>query len=760
MYFRITGCKIQLFDNNGHPAAGYEVYTYAAGGSTSTYSYSDRLLTVPNTNPIILSARGEADIYTGVALKLVFTIPGGDPTSPIWEVDYIGEQQANYITGVAVPVTADNHYVVNPTPATTVLSNNLQLTFTPDIANLDTIGVTTPDPANTGPDDLFASGPYMGAGPATFHVEIDTAIEPPPDGPTVVPSADAGVVNAGTHYVKVTALTINGETEPGTASVVATAADAVHKLDASVIPTGSDQVIGRNLYMTKAGTLSTDSYYLVSHSGAVTGPIAIAGLSRAAACIVTWVGHGLSTNDVVVFAGITQDEWVALNSYAGVITWLDADSFSIALDTSGYAAVYDPVVDNGVYVCPTVPGHTVTTYGISVADADLTVLAPTADTSGGAGDTITWQKDGGTVHVGIPITAAPMILMEGFTVQFATTFGHDYGDNWGITTFPAATVNLNGLGNVIIYKNKDKKAVALDGGDMLAGYPAQMIYSTDNVAWLLINPATPAFNTSAISAIRYRKNIVASMSPYTLLWTDQGYELSCTGAITINLTLPHDFANRFVYIKNAGTDVVTVDAGAAIINGWGSTSIQVGPGRAIQLVTNSTDWHILTDTGSLQLVEKRAITGEASVLFTGLVVGMRYRISYSITHDTAQSHALRFNADASGYQSVLGYFYDVVITSITNPVTDGVLITSMACVSGQIIGNAEFQTTPADNTKVTVTSDASYLFDPAPVSTEYTTRSSGAGLWSSPTTDDLTSVTLEGLFGGLMTGEVSLYIYG
>ncbi len=75
----------------------------------------------------------------------------------------------------------------------------------------------------------------------------------------------------------------------------------------------------------------------------------IAGLSRAAACVVTWTGHGMGTGDKVTFADITQADWTALNA-EHTITYIDANSFSIAVDTSGYAGDYVPGTDAGTVV--------------------------------------------------------------------------------------------------------------------------------------------------------------------------------------------------------------------------------------------------------------------------------------------------------------------------------------------------------------------------------------------------------------------------
>jgi hypothetical protein len=52
----------QYLDDNGVPLAGGKIYTYEAGGTTPTTTYSNRALTVANTNPIILNAAGRCTI--------------------------------------------------------------------------------------------------------------------------------------------------------------------------------------------------------------------------------------------------------------------------------------------------------------------------------------------------------------------------------------------------------------------------------------------------------------------------------------------------------------------------------------------------------------------------------------------------------------------------------------------------------------------------------------------------------------------------
>lgn len=85
---------------------------------------------------------------------------------------------------------------------------------------------------------------------------------------------------------------------------------------------------------------------------AITSPamaVAIAGLSKAAACVVTWAGHGLVSGDQITIAGITQAEWSALNA-EHTITKIGDDTFSIPVNTSGYTDPYAPETDPGTII--------------------------------------------------------------------------------------------------------------------------------------------------------------------------------------------------------------------------------------------------------------------------------------------------------------------------------------------------------------------------------------------------------------------------
>ena len=80
----IVNPKFQAFDSNGAPLSGGKVYTYESGTSTPKTTYSDRALSTPNANPVVLDSRGEASIYATGLIKIVLKDSGG---TTIWTMD-------------------------------------------------------------------------------------------------------------------------------------------------------------------------------------------------------------------------------------------------------------------------------------------------------------------------------------------------------------------------------------------------------------------------------------------------------------------------------------------------------------------------------------------------------------------------------------------------------------------------------------------------------------------------------------------------
>lgn len=77
----------KAFTVAGAPASGYKVYTYAAGTNTPQATYTTQALSVPNANPVVLDANGEAPIWLGnVSYKIVLKT-AADVT--VWTMDAV-----------------------------------------------------------------------------------------------------------------------------------------------------------------------------------------------------------------------------------------------------------------------------------------------------------------------------------------------------------------------------------------------------------------------------------------------------------------------------------------------------------------------------------------------------------------------------------------------------------------------------------------------------------------------------------------------
>lgn len=80
--------KAQFLDDNGNPLSGGLLYTYLAGSSTPVNTYTDSTGGTQNTNPVVLNARGEADVWLSSALAYKFVLKDS-LDAEIWSVDNI-----------------------------------------------------------------------------------------------------------------------------------------------------------------------------------------------------------------------------------------------------------------------------------------------------------------------------------------------------------------------------------------------------------------------------------------------------------------------------------------------------------------------------------------------------------------------------------------------------------------------------------------------------------------------------------------------
>lgn len=161
--------KAQFLDANGAPLAGGKVYTYQAGTTTPLATYTTAGGTTPNANPVILDARGEADIWyaPGVSYKVVLRTSAD---ALIWTVDNIA------MSGSMATQNADNVNITGGTIgsgvtfAGSITGTAANVTGTVAVANGGT-GATTAANART---NLGAAA--SGANTDITSLEQDVAI--------------------------------------------------------------------------------------------------------------------------------------------------------------------------------------------------------------------------------------------------------------------------------------------------------------------------------------------------------------------------------------------------------------------------------------------------------------------------------------------------------------------------------------------------------------------------------------------------------
>lgn len=90
--------KQSFTDAAGKPLVGGKVYTYDAGTSSPRPTYQDAAGTVPNTNPVVLDARGEATIFWSGAYKVVLKDASDDT---IWSVDEVFDEGSSLRSDLA-----------------------------------------------------------------------------------------------------------------------------------------------------------------------------------------------------------------------------------------------------------------------------------------------------------------------------------------------------------------------------------------------------------------------------------------------------------------------------------------------------------------------------------------------------------------------------------------------------------------------------------------------------------------------------------
>lgn len=98
--------KMQFLDVTGAPLVGGLLYTYAAGTTTPQASYTDSTGAQANTNPVVLDARGEANIWLASS-TYKFRLCASDNTE-LWTVDNISAPTSSLSPVLSGNVTIDS----------------------------------------------------------------------------------------------------------------------------------------------------------------------------------------------------------------------------------------------------------------------------------------------------------------------------------------------------------------------------------------------------------------------------------------------------------------------------------------------------------------------------------------------------------------------------------------------------------------------------------------------------------------------------
>lgn len=166
------------FDNAGLPAAGYHLWTYAAGGTVPKTTYSDAAGTVPNTNPVVLDTTGSAIIRLGSgAYNLVLkdptdttTIKSADNYQPYLSLSDLGtaifpttaaETAAVTVVNSVYPYGNVLRYGIVPNSSGAAAANTVILValVNASIANGPTGVISFPNTGGASPDTYyFGSG--------------------------------------------------------------------------------------------------------------------------------------------------------------------------------------------------------------------------------------------------------------------------------------------------------------------------------------------------------------------------------------------------------------------------------------------------------------------------------------------------------------------------------------------------------------------------------------------------------------------------
>lgn len=146
----IPAITFRDFNNNGVPLAFGTVTSYQAGTTTPVATYTDYTQTTQNTNPVILNARGEANIWLNPSQAYKFVVQDSLGNT-IRTVDQIlGGLSGSGLIGINLIPTTSNAYTLGNSSfswANIYLGPNAEPVFDSSTGNIGYIPITTAESA-------------------------------------------------------------------------------------------------------------------------------------------------------------------------------------------------------------------------------------------------------------------------------------------------------------------------------------------------------------------------------------------------------------------------------------------------------------------------------------------------------------------------------------------------------------------------------------------------------------------------------------
>lgn len=172
----ISPVRHRFYNNDGTLCAGGKAYVYEVGTTTLKNSYTTSAGTVPNTNPVILDAKGEADIWTTGLFKLNL-LQSDDTQVTGYPVDNLGAGLSAYdIAGFKDGVPANSEIILR-VPMIRAVTFDVNMLLSRGAAAIGATASTTFDIAKNGTNFgtmVFAIGgttaSFVAATPPAFAV--------------------------------------------------------------------------------------------------------------------------------------------------------------------------------------------------------------------------------------------------------------------------------------------------------------------------------------------------------------------------------------------------------------------------------------------------------------------------------------------------------------------------------------------------------------------------------------------------------------